>query len=249
MLTLTIAALIVFCLTTIVGLAGIGAAFVIIPFFYWLGIPLGTAMATALLLNSISMSVASITYIRSRLVVFHTAIPVILLAMVFSPLGAYTTQLLPRKVLLWLFVGFLIFAGSMMLFFRPHAKGAERSQRQNLTFGGLLGAGEGYVGGLLGVGGGNFIVPALIWFGIDPRKAAATSAFIVIFSSLAAFFGHAAIGNVNLTLFGCSAIASVAGGLLASWLVSFKLKPRHVKFVFAILVYLIAAKMIWGLVS
>ena len=184
MLTLTIAALIVFCLTTIVGLAGIGAAFVIIPFFYWLGIPLGTAMATALLLNIISMSVASITYIRSRLVVFHAAIPVILLAMLFSPLGAYTTQLLLRKVLLWLFVGFLIFAGSMMLFFRPNVKGAERSQCQNLTFGGLLGAGEGY-----------------------------------------------------------------AGGLLASWLVSFKLKPRHVKFVFAILVYLIAAKMIWGLIS
>ena len=33
MLTLVIAALMVFYLTTIVGLAGIGAAFVIIPFF------------------------------------------------------------------------------------------------------------------------------------------------------------------------------------------------------------------------
>ena len=103
--------------------------------------PLGTATATALLLNSISMSVASITYTRNRLVVFHTAIPVILLALVFSPLGAYTTQLLPREVLLWLFVAFLVFTGSMMLFFIPHAKEAQRSQRQKLTFGGLLVAG------------------------------------------------------------------------------------------------------------
>jgi hypothetical protein len=38
---------------------------------------------------------------------------------------------------------------------------------------------------------------ALVWLGIDPKKASATTAFIVVFASLSGFFGHAAMGLEN----------------------------------------------------
>jgi hypothetical protein len=83
------------------------------------------------------------------------------------------------------FVAFLIFAGSMMLWYTP--KKREVSDHKKLiTYGVGVGAFAGYIGGLLGVGGGNLIVPALVWLGFDPKKASATTSFIVIFSS---FFG------------------------------------------------------------
>ena len=122
MMTIAIASVLVFLFTTVLTIAGVGAAFIIIPTFYWLGIPLTEAMAVALLLNAISMTFASVNYIRYKLVSFKTAIPIILLAVVFSPLGAYSTRYFPKELLIAIFSAFLLFAGSMMLFYAPKTK-------------------------------------------------------------------------------------------------------------------------------
>ena len=249
MLTLNVAAaLLVFVFTTVLTIAGVGSAFIVIPTFYWLGVPLTEAMAIGLLLNAISMTFASANYIRYRLVLFRTALPIIVLAIVFSPLGAYSTRYFPKNVLILLFVIFLVFAASMMLFYKPKKKTEGRGDgEKELKTGIGLGIGAGYLGGLLGVGGGNFIVPALVWLGIDPKKASATTAFIVVFSSLSGFFGHAALGSINWNLLTFAAIGSIAGAILGSWLMHKKLDAGQVKKIIGIVLYAIAAKMAWGL--
>ena len=248
MATLILASVIVFGFTTVLTIAGVGAAFIIIPAFFWLGVPLKEAMATALLLNGISMAIASITYIKNRLVAFKTAVPIIIVASALSPLGAYNTQFVSRDTLLWLFVGFLIFAGSMMLFFKAKKREVRRSQVRELSTGATVGGIAGYLGGLLGVGGGNFIVPALVWLGFDPKKASGTTCFIVIFSSLAGFLGHTALGNINGSLLIFSAIGSVAGAPMGAWLMTKKLQSGQVKTIIGVVLYLIAVKMLWGLI-
>ena len=246
--TILTAALLVFVFTTVLTIAGVGAAFIIIPTFYWLGIPLTEAMAIALLLNAISMSFASFNYIRYKLVAFKAALPIILLAVIFSPLGAYSTKYFPRNTLILAFVLFLLFAGSMMLFYSPGKKGTRSvSKRRELETGVGVGIGAGYLGGLLGVGGGNFIVPTLVWLGFEPKRASATTAFIVVFSSLSGFFGHAVIGNISWTLLAFSAIGSIAGAILGSWAMHRKLQGAHVKKVIGIVLYAISIKMLWGL--
>ena len=246
MFILIVAATLVFLFTTVLTIAGVGAAFIIIPTFYWLGIPLKEAMAVALLLNALSMVFASANYIHRKLVVFQTAIPIIVIAVVFSPLGAYSTKFFSEKLLLSLFIAFLFFAGSMMLFYRPKQRISSESAKKEVVSGIATGTFAGYLGGLLGVGGGNFIVPALVWLGFDPKKASATTAFIVIFSSLSGFLGHATTGHVNVTLLLFSAIGSIAGALIGSWLMTEKLQSRHVKMVIGIVLYGIAIKMAWG---
>jgi uncharacterized protein len=248
MVILIVAATLVFLFTTVLTIAGVGAAFIIIPTFYWLGIPLKEAMAVALLLNAFSMTFASANYIRRKLVVFRTAIPIIILAIIFSPLGAYSTKFFSEEMLLCLFIVFLVFAGSMMLFYRPKQKVSSESTKRELVSGIGTGTFAGYLGGLLGVGGGNFIVPALVWLGFDPKKASATTAFIVIFSSLSGFFGHATTGHINVTLLLFSAIGSIAGALIGSWLMTEKLQSRHVKMIIGIVLYGIAVKMAWGVI-
>ncbi|MDA8100429.1 MAG: sulfite exporter TauE/SafE family protein [Nitrospiraceae bacterium] len=242
------AAGIVFLFTTILTIAGVGSAFIVIPTFYWLGVPLTEAMAIGLLLNAISMTFASANYIRYKLVLFKTAVPIIILAVIFSPLGAYSTRYFPKNALILLFALFLIFAASMMLFYKPKKKAEGQGDGgKELKTGVGLGIGAGYLGGLLGVGGGNFIVPALVWLGVDPKKASATTAFIVVFASLSGFFGHAATGNISGNLLAFSAVGSVAGALLGSWLMHKKLDANQVKKMIGIVLYVIAAKMAWGL--
>ncbi len=249
MLTINLAAaVLVFVFTTVLTIAGVGSAFIVIPTFYWLGVPLTEAMAIGLLLNAISMTFASANYIRYKLVLFRTALPIIVLAIVFSPLGAYSTRYFPKNILILLFVLFLVFAASMMLFYKPKKKEeGEASGKKELKTGIGLGIGAGYLGGLLGVGGGNFIVPALVWLGIDPKKASATTAFIVVFASLSGFFGHAAMGSINWNLLAFAAVGSIAGAVLGSWLMHKKLDAGQVKKVIGVVLYAIAAKMAWGL--
>ena len=204
-------------------------------------------MATALLLNSIAMIFASVTYAREKLIVFKTAFPILIIAAVLSPLGARSAEHLPKDVLLWLFVGFLIFAGSMMLFYKVRERQIEADTKKLVGYGLGVGSVAGYLGGLLGVGGGNFIVPVLVWLGFNPKKASATTAFIVIFSSLAGFLGHATLGNISLRLLLICATGSISGALLGAYLMKTKLSQKQVKTVIGVILYLIAAKMTFDL--
>ena len=184
-MTYFIATVITFIFTTVLTIAGVGAAFILIPVFVALGVPLLTAMSTALLLNSIAMAVASFYNAKAGLIVYKTALPILIFATLLSPLGAITAEHLSRTLLLWLFVAFLIFAGSMMLWYTP--KKREISDHKKLiTYGTGVGAFAGYIGGLLGVGGGNLIVPALVWLGFDPKKSLS---YYFFYSYFFLFFG------------------------------------------------------------
>jgi uncharacterized membrane protein YfcA len=237
-----------FAFTTVLTIAGVGAAFILIPVFIALGIDIHTAMATALLLNALAMIFASYRFHKDDLIMWRVAIPILIVATVFSPLGAWTSKLFQRNVLLWMFSGFLIFAGMMMVFYRPKLISRQISSRTQLISGLLTGAFAGFFGGLLGVGGGNFIVPVLVWMGYDPKKASATTSFIVIFSSLSGFLGHATLGSMNTTLLSFTAIGSVFGALMGAWLLSKKLKQNQVKMIIGIILFSIAIKIMFGLV-
>lgn len=252
------AGLVTFTATTVLTVAGVGAAFILVPIYLALGIELYTAMSTALLLNGISMIFASITFAREKLILWRLAFPILIAATVLSPAGSYVSQFVPRNNLLLLFILFLVFAASMMLFYKP---GDKRKAKQNedknadatkkikglWTLGMPVGGVAGFLGGLLGVGGGNIIVPVLVWLGIPAKKASATSSFIVIFSSLAGFAGRASVGNLDGSLLAYTVAGSVGGALLGSWLMSKKLQNKQVKVIIGVLLYGIAGKMLFDL--
>jgi len=242
----SIAGIITFIFTTLLTIAGVGAAFILIPVFIAMGIDIHVAMATALLLNCIAMVFASYRYAQKKLIMWKVAVPILIVATALSPLGAYISTGMNKDVLLWLFVAFLLFAAPMMLFYKPKQK-EESSKIKQIILGMAIGAFAGFLGGMLGVGGGNFIVPVLVWLGFNPKKASATTSFIVIFSSLSGFLGHATVGNISLPLLGVTAVASALGALAGAWLMTDKLKQEHVKLVIGIVLLGIAARMIWTL--
>jgi uncharacterized membrane protein YfcA len=245
---LLVASLVVVIFSALLSMAGLGAAFLFVPFFYWMGVPLREAMATALLLNAISLAFASAVFIQGGLVRFRAALPILVAAVLLSPLGAWSSQYVPRDMLLWLFAAFLVFAGAIMLFYRPAVKnlGARDGMRE-LSLGVGVGGFAGYLGGLLGVGGGNFIVPVLTWLGYDPKVAAGTTAFVVVFASLAGFLGHVSLGGLSPSFLAATGAAAILGALAGSWLARFKLSSVQLKRVIGVLLWGIAVKIVWGL--
>jgi uncharacterized protein len=246
---LIVAPIVVFVFSALLSMAGLGAAFLFVPFFYWMGVPLREAMATALLLNAISLAFASAVFIQGGLVRFRAALPIVVAAVILSPFGAWSSQYVPRDTLLWLFAGFLVFAGFMMLFYRPAVRDpGKRDGGREAALGAGVGGFAGYFGGLLGVGGGNFIVPVLTWLGYDPKVAAGTTSFVVVFASAAGFLGHVSLGGLDPTFLTVTAIAAVVGALAGAWLARFRLSSAQLKRVIGILLWGIALRIIWGLV-
>jgi uncharacterized membrane protein YfcA len=244
-----VSALLVFVFSGLLAMAGLGAAFLFVPLFYYMGVPLSEAVPTALLLNVVSLLFAAINYWRGRLINFRVGLPVLAAAVVLAPLGARLTPHVDKNLLLGLFAAFLVFAGFMMLFFRARKRDGGLGRAVEVGAGGAVGGVAGFLGGLLGVGGGNFIVPVLNWLGLDPKIAAGTTALVVVFSSFSGFMGHVTLGGLDPRFIAVTGVMAAAGSIVGSQVMKTQLSSAQLKRVIGILLWLIAAKMILDLIG
>jgi uncharacterized membrane protein YfcA len=241
-------AVIVFALSGVLAMAGLGAAFLFVPIFYWLGVPLPVATSTALLLNVVSLSFASATYWRAHLVNLALGIPITIAAVILAPVGARVAPHVDTGVLLGLLAAFLVFAGAMMLFYRRGEGAKERARGAEVAVGAAVGGVAGFLGGLLGVGGGNIVLPALNTAGLDAKVAAGTTGLVVVFSSLSGFLGRIAVGHLDGVLVGVSAAAAAGGSLVGSRMMTTKVSSLQLKRLIAVILWVVAAKIMWDLV-
>ncbi|HEX7594214.1 MAG TPA: sulfite exporter TauE/SafE family protein [Anaerolineae bacterium] len=244
-----VSAILVLFFSGLLAMAGLGAAFLFVPLFYYLGVPLAEATPTALLLNAVSLSFAAITYWRAGLINWRIGLPVGVMAVILSPLGARLTPLVDKNLLLGMFAAFLVFAGFMMLFFKPKKRDHEMNRAIEVSAGMGVGSVAGFLGGLLGVGGGNFIVPVLNWLGLDVKVAAGTTALVVVFSSFSGFLGHATLGGIDPLFVGINAVMAAIGSIIGAQLMKTKISSAQLKMMIGVLLWLIAAKMIFDLVK
>ena len=243
-------AIIIFFLAVLFSMLGLGGALVYVPLLFWLGIPMLVAIPTALLLNGVTSSSAAITYYRKKMIDLHMAAPFVLASTIGAPVGAYFTQFTPVETLLGILSIILALAGARMMFssageIEDHSKTV--NQKERLIIGVGLGFIIGIAAGLLGIGGGVFIVPLLIALGYRTKRASATSGFIVVFSSFSGFLGHISTGHLDMTLMTYTASAAFIGGQVGSHLMYSKMRSKTIKQMFGAVLWIMAAKIISGL--
>ena len=242
-----LSAALVFVFSGLLAMAGLGAAFLFVPLFYYMGVPLPEATATALLLNVVSLLFATINYWRGGLVNFKIGLPVLIMAVLLAPLGARMTSQVDKQLLLTMFAAFLVFAGAMMLFYKAKPRSQPLSRSVEIGAGVGVGSVAGFLGGLLGVGGGNFILPVLNWLGLDAKVAAGTTALVVIFASLSGFLGHATLSSLDPLFLGVTAVMAAAGSIVGSHMMKTRLSSAQLKRIIGLLLWLIAVKMTFDL--
>ena len=121
-------------------------------------------------------------------------------------------------------------------------------RRRALTTG-AAGLGVRFLAGLLGIGGGFLFVPILMALGYPTKRAAPTTAFIVVFPSFSGFAAHAAEGHYDWPLLlGCAAAVIVASQLGAR-VMREKMKARWIKRIFGVLLIAVAVKLTWSVLA
>jgi uncharacterized protein len=245
-----LAGLLTFPITTALTVAGVGAAFVLIPIFTTLGFPLHQSMAVALLLNSLAMLFALVRYIRNKLVLWKLSIPLIITITIGAPLGVKLSYIIDSSIIIICFICFLVFAAIMIFTSKTKKEedGSVTLTPVKIVLSGFAGLIMGVLAGLLGVGGGNIVLPTLLALGTKPKEAIGTTAVIVVFSSTSGFIGHIGMGSVDWLLVAVAAGAAIAGAIVGSWLMTDKLNPETIKKVLGVVLIAFAIKMAINLI-
>jgi uncharacterized membrane protein YfcA len=222
-----------FVIAFVFSMLGMGGSQLYIPILYWMGMDFKTeAIPLGMLLNLINSSSAAITYGRKKLIAWGVAIPFAAAMILFAPLGVWLNVQLPVKPLLIFFALFTAAAGALMLSgWKP--KRGNMSPRGRLVLGLSAGSALGTIAGLIGRGGGSFVVPLLYIAGLEAKMAAATSALVVTASGLSSFISHlATAAQPQWSVWIATVIAVLLGSQLGSRLMAGQMKSRAVKLVF-----------------
>jgi uncharacterized membrane protein YfcA len=245
------------------GLFGVGGGLIIVPIlsvvFTGLAFPgqhimhlaLGTSLAT-IIFTSIASTRAHHKRANVDWHVVRRITPGIVLG---TLLGSVVASGLQTAWLEVIFAAFVFFAATQILFNFSPDPGREMPGALGT---GMAGMGIGAVSSLVGIGGGTLSVPFLVYCNTAIKKAIGTSAAIGLPIALSGTIGFMAnglrvetlpelsLGYVYLpALFGivlASSLAAPYGARLAHWLPAMVLKRA-----FAILLYLIGLKMLFGI--
>lgn len=238
----------VFAVALAFSMLGLGGGMLYVPLFKWLELPLKTvAIPLSLLLNGITTLSAFLRYWREGLVDFRGGLPAALAALFAAPVGAWCMGYVPRDALLVIFAAFTALAGLYSLKSSAREASTAPPLTRRLGIGLSLGAFEGFLGGLLGVGGGFIVAPVLMYLGFPTKRAVGTTSFIVTFASASGFVAHAAAGRLDPTLTILTLAAAIVGSQLGAWFMATHAKPAWVKRLYGVVLLAVAGKLVWDL--
>ncbi|RLD18672.1 MAG: sulfite exporter TauE/SafE family protein [Caldiserica bacterium] len=237
--------IIFFFIAFLFSMLGMGGSQLYIPILFWLGMDFKTqAIPLGMLLNVVNSSSAAFTYIRKNMVEWKVALPFGMFMVIFAPIGAWVNVRLPTKPVILIFALFTATAAILMLSgWKP--KRGEISSSGRFILGVFAGSMLGFFAGLIGRGGGSFVVPLLYIAGLDPKTAAATSSVIVTFSGSSSFISHIfTAAKPDWRIWMLCILAVFAGSQIGSRFMATKLRSEAVKMIFGILLLIISAILI-----
>jgi uncharacterized membrane protein YfcA len=159
-------------------------------------------------------------------------------------LGTHALRRLSQGLLRMLFALFLLLTAAQMLIQVPHAAGRGELDVEMAVALVLVGVASGTLAGLLGVGGGIVIVPALvILFSVPDALAKGTSLAVIIPTALVGTMRNLRHRDADLSVAALVGLFGVASAFAGSK-IAVGLEPRVSSILFAGLLVLVAARLL-----
>jgi len=234
-----------FVLSVLFSMGGTGSGIALIPILHFFGLEFIVAKATGLFAGASTTITSSIMNIKRKVLDFSFVWPIALMMLIFAPIGAYSSQFINETVIKSLFILLLFYSATMMIFGKK--KSIVHTKGKAVLF--AVGVLVGFLAGLLGIGGGNILMPLLILLGFDPKKVAVTVSSVVPFAALSSFFTYASYVKLDWILLLCVMFASIAGGYIGNYLMHFRLDQKKTKKLMGTILYILACKMLYQLSS
>ncbi len=179
----------------------------------------------SLSLNLFVTSVGSFNFIRNK----HARIKLILPFLVSSIPMAYLggSLQLPKEIFYWILLISLVFVAVRIYIWQNMAIKLNTTQNGKIIISLIAGSILGLVAGIVGIGGGIYLVPLIIISGLGTEKEAAACGVIFIWlNSFSGLLSRFQYNTIDLTNYIPLIVAVLAGGTLGSFIGSFRLPPK-----------------------
>ena len=247
------------------ALTGAGGGILSVPLLvFGLNLSIASAGPIGLLAIAVAGSLGAIHGLRTKLLRYRAALVMAALGIVLAPVGVYLAQRIPNQPLLIVFASILIVVSIRMLIQAQQEITGKAPKdrpappcRLDQSIGRLIwsvpcarslmgsGALAGFLSGLLGVGGGFIIVPALKKVTDLPMQSiVATSLGVLALISITGVASAAITGHLNWSIGIPFAAGAVAGMLLGS-VIAKQISGPRIQQAFAIFTFLISLSLFY----
>jgi uncharacterized membrane protein YfcA len=243
--------LLLFGLSFVAGMMGLGVAFIATPVLGLFDFELKhVIMPWSLWLNGLTAISGAIAFARAKMVDWRTAVPLLIITTLVAPIGVWLLQFVNTTTLWWIYTGLLLFLAYRMAF-PPKQDDSKAIIITDTTRakGGILSAFIGVFAGLLGVGPGFLMMPTLVLLGYTARLAAATNSVIVTLPSFSAFLTHLPNAQFDWLMLILTSISGVIGAQLGARFMAKRVKSLTLTRLFALALVLLAVQRAFILIT
>lgn len=247
----------------VMGLTGAGGGILAVPLLvFGMHLTLTQAGPIGLLAVGIAAGIGALIGLKAKTVRYRAAVLIAASGIVMAPIGVWLAHRVNTELLSLVFAVILMWVAYKSIAENNPGSGdvkpgqAAQACIRSMESGRFMWTGKcagalsvsggiaGILSGLLGVGGGFVMVPALQRYtDLEVKSVVATSLAVIALISLAGVTASLAAGNLDLRVAAPFATGSVGGMILGS-LVSSRLPAKHLKLAFAVICLVVAAGMI-----
>lgn len=198
--------------------------------FNVLAIPL-----VSLSLNLIVTTIGSFNFIRNRHANWRLILPFLITSIPMAYLGGSLN--LSKVVFYWLLLVSLIFVAARIYLWQDTSLHLSLSSRGKLFISLIAGSFLGLIAGIVGIGGGIYLVPLIIILGLGSgQQAAACGAIFVWLNSAAGLSSRLQYNAIDLTEYLPLIIAVILGGSLGSYMGSSRFSSKKMEKILGLII-------------
>lgn len=223
----------------VLGLLGGGGSILTVPaLVYIIGLSPQVAVTSSLLVVGANSMIGAMMHRAQGTMNWHVAIVFGGTGMIAAYFSAGLSKLFAPNMLLIAFALLMLLVGGLMIF----SQGRDYEKREPAGLPLIIASGlvVGILTGLLGVGGGFLIVPALVMLvGLPMRQAVGTSLVIIAMNSIAGLLGHMGESLIDLNLILVLIVAGILGTMAGTRLAHY-VQPQQLRKIFALFIIVLS---------
>ena len=244
------------------GLLGVGGGFLMVPLQFFLFTSVGVdpslammvSLGTSLAIIIPTASSGAYQHQKKNRSILKPAIRLAMFGIIGGFCGGLVANMVPTRILQVIFAC-LLFVVALDMLFGSRSDGEKALVDFNILNASIVGFSIGIISGLLGVGGGVFLIPSLcILFGFSLIEAIGTSSVFIAFTAIGGLVSYIytgwgvnpmpySLGYISLVNFVIIVLFSVPMATIGAKLV-YKMPEERLKQIFAIILIYMAIKMI-----
>ena len=232
------------------GYLGLGGGVLMVPYMVvLLGLDIRTAVPVSMAAITVNSVSASTEYLKKNMVDLELVLTLAIFLTIGNIIGSSLVSVVPADIIQLVFTAFLLYTSIMFLKGRKTADrdpagGGMSTRDWTITIGLALLAGA--LGGLIGVGGGIILVPAMyLLVGLPLTTARGTMTFMFGFSAAASTLVFITLDQLDFAIVGPVILGILFGGKIGGLLGTVS-KPLTVRIVFFVVLMYMAVRLGWA---